>query len=215
MSDLIEYLKKFNSKERFFLAGEILGNPSFTLAEDFREKLSKELQIAILADAFSAMDYHIDWLYACLCLAKDGDVNKVYDNKESIIKGQQEDIDWLIAFSSENKYHIILIEAKGVTGWTNKQMDSKVERFRQIFGEKADNFTDVIPHFVTMSPFPLSSKLDSDNWLEWMKPPIWLELPIREDLSCVQRCNKERVKDKDGKYWQVIDRKIHKKSNVN
>jgi hypothetical protein len=134
MSDLIDYLKKFNSKERFFLAGEILGNPSFTLAEGFREKLSKELQIAIPADAFSAMDYHIDWLYVCLCLTKDRDIEKVYNN-DGKIKGQQEDIDWLIAFDNEDKHHIILIEAKGVTGWSNKQMQSKAERFKQTFGK--------------------------------------------------------------------------------
>jgi predicted ATP-grasp superfamily ATP-dependent carboligase len=67
MQNLIKYLKDFNSKERFFLVGQILGNPSFTLASEFREKLSDLLEIPIPADALSAMDYHIDWLYARSC----------------------------------------------------------------------------------------------------------------------------------------------------
>jgi hypothetical protein len=214
MSDLIDYLKKFNSKERFFLAGEILGNPSFTLAEGFREKLSKELQIAIPADAFSAMDYHIDWLYVCLCLTKDMDIEKVYNN-DGKIKGQQEDIDWLIAFDNEDKHHIILIEAKGVTGWSNKQMQSKAERFKQTFGKDGNNFPNVIPHFVMMLPQPSTKDsplfpkgLKCDDWADWMKEPNCLELSlvIKKDLLCVQRCDKNGKKDKDGGHWQVVSR---------
>ena len=66
------------------------------------------------------MDYHIDWLYASLNLAKDNNPAKVYPNEKNVIKGQQEDIDWLIAFKGQSKYHLVLIEAKGVTGWSNK-----------------------------------------------------------------------------------------------
>jgi hypothetical protein len=32
LQNIIEYLKDFDSKEQFFLVGQILGNPDFTLA---------------------------------------------------------------------------------------------------------------------------------------------------------------------------------------
>ena len=88
MQNLIKYLKDFNSKERFFLTGQILGNPSFTPSSEFREKLSALLEISIPADALSAMDYHIDWLYASLNLAKDNDLSKIYpiDIHKSVLR---------------------------------------------------------------------------------------------------------------------------------
>ncbi len=76
MQNLIEYLKDFNSKERFFLAGQILGNPSFTLPRSFVKSSVTFWKFRIPADALSAMDYHIDWLYASLNLAKDDDLIK-------------------------------------------------------------------------------------------------------------------------------------------
>jgi hypothetical protein len=102
MQNLIEYLKDFNSKERFFLVGQVLGNPGFTLASEFREKLSQILEILIPVNALSMMDYHIDWLYASLMLARDNQLQKIYPNDHKIIKAQQEDVDWLIAFRGEH-----------------------------------------------------------------------------------------------------------------
>jgi hypothetical protein len=43
-------------------------------------------------------------------------------------------VDYLVAYDSGDDTHLILVEAKGVTGWTNKQMASKVGRLVQIFG---------------------------------------------------------------------------------
>jgi hypothetical protein len=208
MQKLIEYLKDFNSKERFFLVGQILGNPSFTIASEFREMLSERLEIKIPADALSAMDYHIDWLYACLNLAKDDDLTKVYPNNNNVIKGSQEDIDWLIAFNIQSEYHLVLIEAKGVTGWTNKQMTSKAIRFGDIFGEQGNSWPGVVPHFAMMSSSQ-SEGVSFEKWPQWMAPNgriMWLELPIPKSLKHVYRCNEQGHQNKDGQSWKVKKR---------
>ena len=161
MQNLSKYLRDFNSKERSFLVGQILGNPGFTLSSEFREKLRELLEIPIPADALSAMDYHIDWLYASLRLAKDGDPSKVYPNDDYKIKAHQEDVAWLIAFKSENIYHLVLIEAKGVTSWTNKQMTSKANRFGDIFVEQGTTW----PGVSRSSRLPAQIAVQSCNWL--------------------------------------------------
>ena len=208
MQNLIEYLKDFNSKERFFLVGQILGNPSFTLASEFREKLSNLLKIQIPADALSAMDYHIDWLYASLNLAKDDDPTKVYPNDNNLIKAQQEDVDWLIAFKDLSEYHLILIEAKGVTGWTNKQITSKANRFGDIFGKQGNSWPSVVPHFVIMSSSQPQGLL-TEKWPQWMAPNgkiKWLELSIPEYLIQVYRCDQQGQESKNGQSWKVKKR---------
>lgn len=204
MKNLLDNLRAFNSKERFFLVGEVLGNPQFTLAAEFRERLSAKLKLSIPADAFSAMDYHIDWIYASLRLARDGEpINTVkkYNINRSIIKAQQEDVDWLVAYRDKSDHHIILIEAKGVTSWSNDQMRSKVDRFKAIFAE--DPWPGVIFHFVLMSPKP-SVRLDHGLWFPWK--PVWLSLRVPKKWR-VSRCNEEKKEDRNGKYWKTAPRK--------
>ena len=50
-TDLISLLKYFNRTERFFLVGQVLGNKDFTISEDFRNEISKKLNIEIPPDA--------------------------------------------------------------------------------------------------------------------------------------------------------------------
>jgi hypothetical protein len=210
MQKLIDYLRDFNSKERFFLVGQLLGNQNFALASEFREKLRDLLGIPIPTDALSVMDYHIDWLYASLNLAKDGDLTKIYPNDNNFIKAQQEDIDWLIAFEGQSEYHIILIEAKGVSGWTNKQMTSKAKRFGGIFGKQGDNWPEVVPHFVIMSP-SRPKDLSTDQWPEWMAQNgeiKWLELSLPKTLKRVCRCNEHGQKNQDGQSWKVVNKNL-------
>jgi hypothetical protein len=209
MQNLIETLKDFKSKERFFLAGQILGNPDFTLSSEFREKLSGILEIPVPAQAFSAMDYHLDWLYAGLNLAKDGNPADIYPNGDAVIKGQQEDLDWLIAFREQNEYHLVLIEAKGVTGWTNRQMISKANRLGEIFGRQGNAWPGIVPHFVIMSP-RLPQRLMLEQWPDWMAPEgkiKWLELAVPERLIQVYRCDEHGQINQAGRSWKVKQRK--------
>ena len=51
MTDLIEILESFNTKERFFLIGAALGNPTFKLSEDYSKALSKAQIHHLIDDA--------------------------------------------------------------------------------------------------------------------------------------------------------------------
>ena len=132
---LIELLESFNRKERFFLISQAVGE--FQLDDDFRRELGKAINVDVPHDAFTAMDYHLDWLTAALSAYECGDVGRIFDNPlQQVIKGNQEDTDLLVAFEGSGDRHVVLIEAKGATGWTNAQMQSKASRLGQIFGLK-------------------------------------------------------------------------------
>lgn len=205
MSGLIDNLRSFNSKERFFLIGKVLGNPDFRLSTAFKNNLGNKLELDIPDSAFAAMDYHLDWLYASLYLTFNGEPHGVHPNKNKIIRAQQEDVDFIIAFDSGGTYHIILIEAKGVTGWTNRQLDSKAKRFGQFFGVEGTNWRGVIPHFLLMSPRRPSHDVHFSGWPAWMHSNgqvNWLELKIPQDLYKVTRCDAKGRNDRNGKYWK-------------
>lgn len=57
---LIEQLARFNRKERYYVVAWALGNPQFALCADFREQLGTAIGLPIPADAYVAMDYHLD-----------------------------------------------------------------------------------------------------------------------------------------------------------
>jgi len=205
-NQVIENLRSFNSKERFFLIGHALGNPDFTPSETFRKEIENCLNLKLPSQLFTAMDYHLDWLYASLYLAFYDGGDKIYSNCDRIIKGQQEDIDFIIAFVQDTLCHIILVEAKGVMGWSNKQMDSKAERLRGIFGQDSTRWPDVKPHFVILSPTPPSERLHISRWPAWMSTDgqvPWIPLGVPHNLIKVTRCNKDGWADKAGAYWKT------------
>jgi hypothetical protein len=201
---LIENLRSFNSKERFFLIGHILGNPNFTPSQAFKENIEDSLGLKTPDELFAAMDYHLDWLYASLYLTFNGDGESgIFTNRDHLIKGQQEDIDFIMAFEEDTACHIILVEAKGVTGWTNKQMDSKASRFLEIFGLNGNRWPGVYPHFLLLSP-RRSKHLNITKWPSWMTingEVPWVELPIPNRLKKVTRCSPEGVPDIAGVFW--------------
>ncbi|MCW8332102.1 hypothetical protein MD588_25245 [Photobacterium sp. SDRW27] len=204
--NLIKNLTKFNAKERFFLVGRILGNTQFAPDLVFSGELAKELGLEIPADVFSAMDYHIDWIYAALCQSYSP--QETYSNDRKLIKAQQEDVDFIMAFECDNKVHLVFIEAKGVTSWSNKQMRSKAERLQAIFGEGGNSWPGVVPHLVMMSP-SRPKEVKSEDWPAWMVPNghfHWLELAIPQDLQKVTRCNSEAKPDQNGANWMIESR---------
>ena len=215
---LTENLRLFNTKERFHLVSLALGNSDFTISNTFREELNKKLKGLNLQENephyFAAMDYHIDWIYASLCMTfNDFHIDQAYKivGKETV-KRTQEDIDFLICIDREDggkeTSHMIFLEAKGVTGWSNKQMESKAERLRQIFGDKYGSSwkSHVIPYFAIISPFE-TKKLVCDSWPDWMKgqggkQPPSIKLPLG-DLRKVTCCNNNGKPDKKGEYWKI------------
>ncbi len=210
MSQVIENLKSFNSKERFFLVGHILGNVAFKPCPAFRESITSVLDIRLPESIFAAMDYHLDWLYASLFLAfNPNPEQRIFDNKDRLIKGQQEDVDFLFAYEADDSSHIILLEAKGVGGFTNKQIGSKADRFREIFAMNGKRWPGVVPHFAFVSPDRPSERLHSPAWPMWMRPNNivpWIQLPIPSGLKKVTRCNQQGKPDEKGEYWTIYRR---------
>ncbi len=206
MRQLIDNLRSFNSKERFFLIGHILGNANFTPSQEFKKSIEDSLGLKIPEEAFTAMDYHLDWIYASLCLTfNNGGESKVFPNTDRIIKAQQEDIDFIIAFTKGNFCHILLIEAKGVAGWINKQLNSKAERFGQIFGKDGEKWPGVKPHFLLLSR-QRPKELNVQGWPAWVTMDgqvQWSELPIPPGLRKVTRCDSKGRPDRNGRFWKV------------
>ena len=204
---LIEWLEAFNRKERFFLVGNALGNTNFNLSEEYRTKLHSVLGIHPPQHSFVAMDYHLDWIHAGLFLSSSANqLNKVHENKVPIVTANQEDIDLLVAFEDLGVTHLLMIEAKAATGWTNKQTLSKADRLREMFGEDGEKYPDVKPSFCLT--FPSTPRLlESNQWPSWMAPggePIWLELEAPTGRRRITRCDEAGKSSPDGYFFRVI-----------
>lgn len=204
MEGLIERLRRFNRKERFYLIGRALGNQAFTLSEEFRQTLGKELALDIPRDAFVAMDYHLNWLYAALLLATAEAGRAIPHDLEPSIAGNQEDIDLLIAYDEDRITRAVLVEAKGATGWTNKQLMSKASRLKTIFDEDGNRWDTVQPRFVIASP-RRPRLLNDTGWPSWMKNPVrWIELRMPPDVQRITRCDAEGLIGETGTHWKIV-----------
>lgn len=206
MTDLLEILESFNRKERFFLVGDALGNKQFALCEDFRRNLGDAVGLEIAKDAFVAMDYHLDWLSVSLLLTHtDSDWDGVFENK-NIVEANQEDADFLVAFGANESHHLIMLEAKGYTGWTNSQMDSKAKRIRKIFGDDGKRYPNVEPHYCLVSP-SMPTGLDTRRWPEWMsKPggtPNWMPSNLPRTRRKPTRCDSSGTSSAVGRHFRI------------
>ncbi len=114
-------------------------------------------------------------------------------------------MDLLVAYETANDSHVLLPEAKGVTGWTNKQMKHKVARLGELFRNDGKRFDGVAPHFAMLSPRP-PQLLGQTEWPSWMRPggnAVWIELPIPERLRKVTRCDDHGKADWQGEFWKA------------
>ena len=209
---IIDYLRMFNRKERFFFIGMALGNPDFTLSGEFRHELLQTLHIEVPGDAFSAMDYHLDWIYGSLFLSSNDNSDQIHSDPDKHIKGTLEDTDLLVSYEDANKAcHILMLEAKFVLAWSNAQLNSKADRLKDIFGEDGRNWKGVIPHFAIVSP-KKPSKLKPSRWPEWMKPNgeiPWMKLSMPNRLlKKTTRCDESGRPSSNDYYWKIESSKI-------
>ena len=204
MSDLITHLRSFNRKERFILLHEALGPGTFSLDEGFRERLGGLLGLPIPADAFVAMDYHLDWLQMALYLAATPSPPSPIPN-DDLFEGNQEDVDLLVACDGPAATHLVLVEAKMETGWTNSQLRSKAERLRRIFGMGRPGTDLATPHFVLASP-NRPERLKTDDWPDCMTragEPAWMELRRPPSLRKVTRCRQDSRVSASGGFLRI------------
>ena len=204
--NMIYYLKQLNRKERYFLIGLALGNPTFKLDESFRAKLNKGFHVNIPENAFVAMDYHLNWIYAAAELAFGKAVHdQIYNNDNSVIDGTQEDVDLLVAYEDTSSVtQLIMLEAKGVTSYSNEQFKHKIDRFEKMFGDNGDKFKQVKPWFGLVSPRK-SRNLCVDCCPSWLKVDgeiPWFQMEIPERLVLFG-CDEHGKSNSERKYWTV------------
>jgi hypothetical protein len=210
--DLIDHLRTFNVKERFHLIRRALGIGEFKLGSAFRRQLGGELRLTVPEHHFAAIDYHLNWIYAALFLSSNQGAVEPYQNPITpdgsyIVQRNIQDIDLLVVFKGSKNYHLILIEAKGVTNWIDYELALKAKRLKGIFGDNGRTFTGVRPHFVLTSPGrPIG--VSSNQWPKWMKgrgkPFNYVPLPIEGDLRKVTRTDSHgKPRDVD-EAWRAL-----------
>ncbi|WP_421219276.1 hypothetical protein [Aeromonas enteropelogenes] len=216
-NELIKNLKSFNRKERFYLIGQMLGNPEFRMDDNQLDKISKLIGLTIPRKYFAAMDYHLDWIYASLYLTKNNTAscverNFTEENGTAIdyqISGTQEDVDFLLAFVDEKQTtHLVMIEAKGDSYFSNAQLDSKNKRFKEIFGNE-NTWLNVRPYFLICSPKrPKNIIIEEPAYfmLNQESKLTWFPLEIGDGKNKVTRCAEDERPCNNGDYWKVENR---------
>jgi hypothetical protein len=206
MNKLTNLLESLNRKERFFLVGDALGNPKFSLGQDYRNKLQKVTGLKIPSNAWVAMDYHIDWIAAAVHVTTNNiDLADKWPNPESqkIVRGTQEDVDLIVGFGDASETQLILIEAKGDTAWSNSQMKSKAARLGSIFGYGDGDRKHISASLVLTSPSPPTKRLETKNWPNWMtgknERPIWMPMEMTGRSQLI-RCDENMKKKATGGY---------------
>ena len=207
---IIQNLKRFNSKERYHLIRSAFGNTEFRLGESFREKLRDCLGLNVPEDAFAAMDYHLDWIYASLYLATSQEQPPYRLSSDKEISGTQQDVDLLIAYESDGICHVVMVEAKGVLPFSNRDLNRKAKRLGVIWGDDGGCWPNAKPHFVIASPRK-PEKLTYAEWPSWMlQKNKWLRLDIDQDqpLQKVTRLNRVQTSKNQYAKWKVEQIKI-------
>ena len=212
MSDYIDNLRLLDSHERPILIQWAQGGP-LSLGDEMRRQLEQILGLPnpIPEGAFVAMDYTLDWLFAAIQLTEGASPRDTHPwpAAENALKASIEDIDLLVAWvSADGKPHTILVEAKGYTGWSNKQMASKAARLKAIFPDRLEEKFD--DHFVLAGPKE-SKGLMTNDWPEWMRRDgrvHFAAIPDPGDRMAVQRCTCEGdpSDSKPPTHWRLLSR---------
>jgi hypothetical protein len=158
VSELTDILDQFNRKERNLLIRDALGHSSsqaLSLDEAFRNRIGAALGgLQIPKDAWWATDYHLNWIAGALVLRRYGEeaigsaqIDISVDSPRRLVERSQEDVDLLIAFDTT----MILVEVKAFGYFSNKQIDSKLDRWRLLKRQSELPGSNVIFHFMLMS----------------------------------------------------------------
>lgn len=210
MPDLLDILESFNRKERFFLVAQALGNPKFELSTGFREKLANAVDlepgIEIPANAFAAMDYHLNWVHASLVLSHHTDESDRVSqlHLEGTTEDNQRDIDLLVAFHDGSKYRLIFVEAKGYDAkgfapFDKGELCKKVKRLDKIINSNGKpKYEGVSTHFCLASGYK-PQNLKSPDWPQWNGKTLhWMPLSLPEKRHVLNYSDFSIVKQEKG-----------------
>lgn len=207
-SEFVESLRRFDSHERGLVMQWAAGEP-FHVGPALRAAVGGATGTQPPADAFVAMDYTMDWLYAAVRTTLEG-VNSSPQlwPAGGELTASQEDIDLLIAWEDQQGPHLVLVEAKGFTGWSNRQMSSKAARLDAIFAGDLRSRFDV--HLFLAGPAP-SMGLRVDDWPKWTQPGAHTHFLSISDPGvryAVQRCDaRGHPTSRDWTHWTATPRR--------
>ncbi len=189
MTTLLDRLRASYRKERGHLMRRMLALDSLRPAPDVLRELCETIGVAVPAgDVFGAPDVHLDWIEDALWADDTRDARR----DRSARRRTQQDTDYLVAFASGGVVHLVLVEAKADSAWTNRQMADKAARLSELFGVHGSHWPGVVPHLVLMSP-RRPRLLRTDVWPAWCtavpagapghaaparEPRHWLALPM-------------------------------------
>jgi hypothetical protein len=208
--DLVDALRAFNRKERFLLVGWALDRATFPLGHEFRMALSQTIDVDVPADAYVAMDYHLSWLYCAMMWASGKAVPETplqFTPDRSPFQANIEDADLLVAFAMGTGHQVVLIEAKGYTPWSSKQVEHKIERLdRMLYDDGSPIFPEMSVHLVFVGS---TSPRIKKTWPKWVFRPgtvdvAYLALPQPSSGKVlVERCDSHGNKSAAGGHWVI------------
>lgn len=215
---LIERLEKFNRKERHILWEQATGTGiAVALSDSYRENLGTAIGVTVppAPDHVVLVDYHLNWLYGALLAdagkLAGGFVHSVPEPDPCDPDGRrayehnQEDIDMVVAFEASQQQHVVLIEAKGFTAWSNRQMTSKLRRLNRILDD-AQPAADIVFHLVLTS-FAAPTKLHAEwgGWANQAGVPAWVPLAKPSGRLRIAECDGSGILKQNGQHVRLLE----------
>lgn len=215
MSELTNILDRFNRKERNLLIRDALGHSdkALSLSDDFRERIGGALgDLEVPKDAWWATDYHLNWIAGALALWRVGEqaIGTAQTNDQSknpvrrLVERNQEDADLLVAFDET----LILIEVKAFGYFTNRQLNSKFQRWRLLKRQSEFAKRKVKFHFMLMSRTePAGLNLPPDDLLpgrnKWPHAVLKVHSPSQK-LKVTGRKPGAAAPEPDPETWFIV-----------
>ena len=204
----IQLLYDFSCHERSYVLRHITGDCD--VSSEYKDKITNYLKIPQCKAEFWDIDYSIDWLYAALFLSQTEPPGNVYENAHNLIKGNNEDVDILLALRTGDAIDLVMMEVKVEKPFDKSQLASKVRRLLGIFGTNGDKFPHIRPHWILASPYK-SKRISTEGWPSWMIKEggkfHWYEMRKNFHSMKVTRCDSRGIPCKDGSYWILEGRR--------
>jgi len=205
---LIQLLYDLSCHERSYVLRDITGE--CRVSTEYQERIANFLKIPQCTVGFWDIDYCIDWIYAALFLSQTEPTGSVYENVGNLIKGNNEDVDILLALRTENRVDLVMVEVKVEKPFSQSQLTSKVRRLNGIFGANGDKFPNIHPHWVLASPCR-SRRIRTEAWPNWMTIArdeyLWYEMKKNFHSMKVTRCDSDGTPCKEGSHWMLEGRR--------
>lgn len=202
----IENLQRLARRERSYLAAFAYSEPAAGLTPQFRDALQAVTGVQAPENAFVSMEYPISQLYAAGVLTTSGAYGP-FTAAGGIAEGNQEDVDFVVAWAEEETAHVVLVEALGITGWGGKRLLSKAHRLGDALGYNAASLRlpFLQPHFAIAAPSQPPADLVTLEWPDWMTDsdgrPAWLKLAVPTRLLKVTRTMPDGTPRASGGHW--------------